>query len=276
VEESRFSFLEFKFALLRCFNSAAQHQHRINVLGKRLTKGALEFELATQLTPAERALAAHALDDLLTDGFIRATYRDTIDPENWLEVTEAGKDALARGALDDLDVALASINPDFLEMRHGAWAALHSHNPDSIRQAAHSAREMFTQILDIEAPGEKRPAQIKAVMRKRTGRVSKSGYAVVETQVEAAEALHRSLHAVAHARSSVAGMREKVRQSMQGFEVAIAYLLGVARMLNLTAKGAVGGPGAKNDISEPSFTTPEPTQRGVPPHHMKQMSDQQR
>jgi hypothetical protein len=226
MDESRFSVIELKFALLRCFTSRSEH--RINVLGRPLTPGGLEGVLGTRLEPPERALAAKALRDLEGAGLVRANYRDTVDPENWLEITEAGTAALARGALDELDAALASIDPHLVEMRHGAWAAIHSAEPDSIRQAAHSARELFTQILDKEAHGiQGRRKQIKAVMRLHLGRVSDTALAIIETQAAAAEALQNSLHAVAHARESVANLRGKVSTIVREIEVALIHLLGV-------------------------------------------------
>jgi hypothetical protein len=64
-------------------------------------------------------------------------------PEQWCVITERGQRARESRFLDDLDEALARIDPSLVEMRDGAWSALHSGTPDSIRQAAHSARELI-------------------------------------------------------------------------------------------------------------------------------------
>jgi hypothetical protein len=152
LEQSRFSLIEMKFAILRCFANGPSMQHRVNVLGRPYSPGALEGELGDKITPHERAIAGKAMRDLESDGLLRANYRDVVDPENWLEITRSGMRALSLAALDELDSRLVSIDSHLVEMRHGAWSAVHSSEPDSIRQAAHSAREMVTHILDKFAP----------------------------------------------------------------------------------------------------------------------------
>ena len=47
------------------------------------------------------ALAARAFEELKKDGLIRSTMADLVDPENWCEITDAGRQALERGVLDD-------------------------------------------------------------------------------------------------------------------------------------------------------------------------------
>jgi Predicted pPIWI-associating nuclease len=56
--------------------------------------------------------------------------------------------------LDDLDEALMSISAHLLEVRRGAWTAIASSQPDSFRQAAHSARELIDQVLKEAAPDD--------------------------------------------------------------------------------------------------------------------------
>lgn len=226
---SRFSTLDLKLQLLRCFNQGATGQHRMSILGRPdILRGGLEDRLTVVLTPEERGLAARALRQLENDGLVRPTYRDMVDPENWLELTEAGTAALKMGTIDKLDATLQSIDPHFVEMRHGAWAAVESSEPDSIRQAAHSARELFTQILDKEAAqAGNRRQHIKAVMEKFVGH-SKTNVEV-QTQASAAEALYKSLHAIAHAKVSVAHLRMQVTAVLENFELALTYLLGVGR-----------------------------------------------
>ena len=195
-----------------------------------MNRGGMEAELNTGFTPEERALAGEVLRELEKSGLVRPTYRDIVDPLNWLELTQAGEQALRRNALDELDAALNQIDPHLVEMRHGAWAAVHSSVPDSIRQAAHSAREMFTQILDKEAPAVTgRRNQIKAVIQKHHSRLSDTTLNVVETQCDAVEALYTSLHAIAHAHDSVGHLQNRVVEILQGIETGLLHLLAVER-----------------------------------------------
>src|SRR3954467_472986 len=133
-DESRFSNYDLQLELLRCFASEPRPQHRSNVLGRGSQRGALEFRLGVDFTAEERELAHIALRDLENEGLVRATHSDVIEPLNWLEITPAGRSALAAEALDALDQQLRAIDPQFIEMRRGAWIAAHSTQPDAIRQ----------------------------------------------------------------------------------------------------------------------------------------------
>src|SRR5437868_5441414 len=131
-------------------------------------------------------------------GFIEPTYSDIVAPEDWVVITDSGRDALKRGALDDLDDVLQRINPYLVQVRRGAWAALGAAHPDSLRQAAHSARELIDQVLKEGAPDEEirretgfrpdpgslsgitRRMRLKLLMRKYRGEVSESDVKVVE------------------------------------------------------------------------------------------------
>jgi DNA-binding Lrp family transcriptional regulator len=75
----------------------------------------------------------------------------------------------------ELDEQLCQLNPDYVEMRQGAWAALSQTNPDRLRHAATSQRELLRQLLeqlvpDAELPGEnKQGPQLKARIKKALG-----------------------------------------------------------------------------------------------------------
>lgn len=212
MEESRYSNIDLKFALLKCFNRGSGHQNRVNVLGRPYQKGALEHELEVKLTPRERGQASRCLRELEDDDLLRATHSDLANPLDWLEITASGRRALERKALDDLDCHLQLIAPGLTEIRHGAWSAASSHEPDSIRQAAHSARELITKVLHNLAPdAEVRKApwfgnedrvtrrhRIRLIMEKKQGRVSNSTLPVVETACELVENLYTRFSAVAH------------------------------------------------------------------------------
>ena len=57
-----------------------------------------------------------------------------------------------QGAGAQLDDLLRSLDPQFVDMRHGSWQALHSNNPDRVRHAAVSYRELVRQVLALLAP----------------------------------------------------------------------------------------------------------------------------
>jgi hypothetical protein len=123
---------------------------------------------------------------------------------------------LEQRALDDLDVALRRVNPALCELRHGATSALVSGQPDSIRQAAHSMRELIRQVLDILAPledvraqpnfqpslesdnGVTRKMRIRHIMRNREAGFSASETDIAETLCLLIDKLYGTLSAEAH------------------------------------------------------------------------------
>ncbi len=231
-----FSPYQLKMALLQCFASAPDHQHRTNVLGRVGYPGALEYQLKAQFTTEERAMAHRALRELEDDELIQATYRNTVVPADWLEITTAGKRALERGTLDELDRALRELDPELLEVRQGAWAAVYSFRPDAMRQAAHSGRELIRKVLARLAPdnevssapgfhGEQvtRRDRVRFAMQKHHGRVSKSTLEVIEAQCDVVEANYTRLSGLAHAEAPV--IREHVSELLRAAEAALKDLL---------------------------------------------------
>jgi D-serine deaminase-like pyridoxal phosphate-dependent protein len=227
---------ELKMALLRCFAAAQDHQNRTNVLGRSGYPGALEYQLGVQFTTEERAIAHRALRELENDGLIQATFRDTVLPADSLEITVAGRRALEREALDDLDLALQALDLELLVDRQGAWAALYSSRPDAMRQAAHSGRELIRKVLSRLAPdtevrgargfhGDRvtRQDRVRLVMQKRHGRVSKSTLKVIEAQCNVVDAIYDRLSGLAHAEVPV--IREHVSELLRAGETALKDLL---------------------------------------------------
>jgi len=49
---------------------------------------------------------------------------DLMIPDDWLCITEKGRQAIERNALDELDEALIKIDAHLVEIRRGAWSAL--------------------------------------------------------------------------------------------------------------------------------------------------------
>lgn len=83
-----------KFAILQCLASGRGHQHKFNLIGKGYPPGSIESALGLQLDSAQRHLAVIAFNELEQAGLIRPTYTDLINPEAWVEITEAGRHAL--------------------------------------------------------------------------------------------------------------------------------------------------------------------------------------
>lgn len=144
---------ELKLAILE-LASCANNVHKVNLIGRPYQAGSLESHLSCEFDGDDRARAGQAFDQLRMDGLLRPTYADLADPENWVEITPQGKEALRLRACDSLDRALAEISPHLVEIRAGARAAASSGRPDALRQAAHSGRELIDQILKEGAPDE--------------------------------------------------------------------------------------------------------------------------
>lgn len=90
----------------------------------------------------------------------------TVPVTHYLEATRYLVDAAiepseappaARHRMEDvgnqrLDPLLRRLDPNFVDMRHGAWIALNGDNPDRWRHAASSQRNLLTQLLRTLAP----------------------------------------------------------------------------------------------------------------------------
>jgi hypothetical protein len=217
--------------------------NKINLLGRAFERGRgiLEQNLGVTFLPHERAQADQAFEELKTDGLIRPTYRDLVAPEDWVEISEAGREALSRGTLDELDRALREISPRLVEIRAGAWAAIRSAQPDAVRQAAHSGRELIDQTLKEGAPdgevhadpnfvpdassksGITRRHRLRVLMRKYRGEVSDSDLAIAERAIDLMLALDDRLISAAHSR--LAASRDDLRDALVGVEIALRRIL---------------------------------------------------
>lgn len=204
-----------KMAILELLSQKSP-RNKFNMIGCPPLDGDLERKLGRRFNGQERALAGTCVEQLKLAGLIRPTYTDFVHPEDWLEITEAGRQALNRCALDDLDVALREIDPSLNELRHGASSALVSGQPDSIRQAAHSARELIRQVLDLLAPADEikaspqfqaskdatsgvtRKMRIRYVIKKRHPNISDSDTEIIEILCQLIDQLYGKLSAEAH------------------------------------------------------------------------------
>jgi ribosome-associated translation inhibitor RaiA len=103
--------------------------------------------------------------------------RDFIDAEVAFESPTLAKpdQSFEEYGDQELDNRLYKLNPSYVEMRQGAWAALNQSNPDRIRHAATSHRELLRQMLqqlvpNAELPEENRQGtQLKARIKKALG-----------------------------------------------------------------------------------------------------------
>jgi hypothetical protein len=234
---------DLKLLILRVFAKSRQALSKYGVLGKPYTPGELEmdWELNTTFSSDERNEARKALEELVAGDFIRPTMSDLMVPDDWLEITEKGRTALAHNALDELDEALLMIDSHLVEIRRGAWSALASNHPDSLRQAAHSGRELIDQTLKIGATnaditaqqgfvpdksskdGVTRRMRIRYLMVKHRGSVSDSDVEVAEKAADLVGAIDNKLTAASHARSSP--MKQEVGDALTTAEIALRNVL---------------------------------------------------
>jgi predicted pPIWI-associating nuclease len=214
---------EIKLAILRALaQDTPPHQYKWNLIGRADSPGGrrqLESRLGISFDDGLRSLASQSFDQLRAAGLIRSTYSLNPDPENWVRITDAGLEALRTGVLDELDAVLLKINPHLLEVRRGAWSALASGQPDSLRQAAHSARELLEQVLKEGAPdGEVKEKawfqpdktskngvtprmRLRVVMEKHRESVSNADLRIAEAACELVFVVDTTLQGLSHSRS---------------------------------------------------------------------------
>lgn len=231
---------DLKVAILREF-AKTEKSHKINLLGRPYQAGPLESSLGSKFTEQERNRAARCFDALYAEGLLDKSNTDIADPDNWYSITEAGREALKRGAVDELDAALIEIDPRLCDLRHGAWAAAMSSQPDAVRQAAHSARELIIQTLDAIAPieliiaepgfqrakesasGVTRKMRFKYALNKRKSGSSKNDVEILESAAGLLESMHKKMSGLAHQRGVIA--ERDIKTYLQTTETALALLL---------------------------------------------------
>jgi len=84
-------------------------------------------------------------------GAVRSWFGSEVKPD------EPRVESLDQRQGADLDARLAALNPDFVEMRRGAWHALRVNGPDRLRHAGTSHRELMTQVLRHLVPASRLP-----------------------------------------------------------------------------------------------------------------------
>lgn len=233
---------ELKFAILALLSGALGGKlNKVNVLGRPDQAGALEAHLGVVFRDEDRALAYRAFGQLHANGLIQPTLDDLIAPESWFVITARGTTAWESRALDKLDECLMSLSANLVEMRAGAWSAIASNEPDSLRQAAHSGRELIDQVLKIAAPDESvarerdfvrdptsasgftRRQRLRYIMRSYRRSESDSELRVAERACDLVLAIDDRLKALAHSRGLPP--RSDVEDAMLGAEIALRRIL---------------------------------------------------
>jgi predicted transcriptional regulator len=156
----------------------------------------------------------HVIDPKSTDKFllpstIVAAYttsaRNFIDADFTIEYPPVSlqKDSFDELGDQEIDSKLIQIDPVFVEMRQGAWQALHQHNPERLRHAATSQRELVRQLLvhlvpDVQLPQEnKSGTQLKARIRIAL-RTSDGNAEFIDSLAKAVESIYDRLSKYTH------------------------------------------------------------------------------
>jgi Predicted pPIWI-associating nuclease len=218
-----------------------QGVERSNLLGNATRQGELELTLARGLTESERDKAYRAFDRMRESGWLRPTRTDLTVPDNWVVITEAGRKALDRGTLDELDAALDKLDMHLIEVRRGVWSALNSGQPHSLAQAAHSARELVDQVLKAGAPDDKvrkapsfqpdassssgitRRMRLKFLMGEYKSEMSENDLAIAEAAADLVLAVDKKLMAEAHSRTE--NDYEEVNSAVVAAETTLRAIL---------------------------------------------------
>lgn len=126
------------------------------------------------------------------------------------------------------------LGPNFSSMWYGAWAVLESSNPDRIRQAAHSGRELLQQVLAKLAPdsaftasevlniNNNGTATRKMRVRKILSGSSKSTVGWVDAVAKALDETYSQLAAISHDRDTFPRSTEK---QLAGLLITLGGLL---------------------------------------------------
>ena len=231
---------EIKMAILELL-VRGRPLNKFNMIGHFPLEGDLGRKLKRRFDDEERVLVGESIEQLRHAGLIRPTYKDFFNPEDCFEITDSGRHALEVCALDDLDAALRTVHAGLCELRHGASSALVAEQPDSLRQAAHSTRELIRQVLDLLAPDDEIRAQpnfqpsshskggitrkmrIRHILRKRPSGLSANDADIVETLCELVDQLYNELSSEAH--RDIRHKKDDVQDLIQMTDTALPRLL---------------------------------------------------
>jgi hypothetical protein len=146
---------EMKLTILRIvatYQGASVNKY--NFLGRTAYEGDLCREFKRAPTKSEKQLAGRAWDELVASAHLEIDYGQLVREGANCFLTDKGRYALARGGLDEMDLALQGLNPHLVQLRDGFHEALLSHAANSVQQAANSGREFINQTLRYLSPEE--------------------------------------------------------------------------------------------------------------------------
>lgn len=157
--------------------------------------------------------------------------RDLVEAETEMSISPRSNLGFEEFGDPCLDPLLNMWNPDFVEMRRGSWAALHTDGPDYLRHAATSQRELISQVLETLVPNIQLPEdgrqgpQTKARVRKAL-EISESDAKYICAVCEAVYSHYRQLSKYTHRNKK---HEESLRALMHAGEGLLRFILVKAR-----------------------------------------------
>lgn len=145
---------DLAFGILKCIKQSGS-MNKGNLLRK--IPGIpchLEQFLQTEFNDNTSQRANLVLIKLERDGLIAPTFGDASSPLDWMKVTEQGKKALSKNALDEFDGELLLIGEGVYANRDQMWSSFHSVGAKKNLTACHAARELIDQTLRTLSPDE--------------------------------------------------------------------------------------------------------------------------
>jgi DNA-binding MarR family transcriptional regulator len=165
-----------------------------------------------------------------TIAYYTGSLHSFVDAEAMADVPPLADQGFEESGDHSLDTSLSHLNPNFVEMRQGAWSALHGNGPDRLRQASTSQRELLRQLLEHLVPLSLLPEenrqgpQIKA--RIRVGlRTSESDAEFIDALAKAVLSYYSQLNKYVHHNMK---HEESLRSLMHAGEGLIRFILAKA------------------------------------------------
>ena len=117
--------------------------------------GSARTHLGLYVNTTSRIEVNHQLGEIYLPSRVTASYLETtaslanLDKQDGYEFSSSPQDNI-----EEIRTAFKSLGPRFLSMWDGAMETARSDNPDRLRQAAHSGRELINQSLAFLAPDD--------------------------------------------------------------------------------------------------------------------------
>lgn len=143
------------------------------------------------VNPAISNAAIHNASTSVSDGLTSLTHLIKEDTDVLAEGVPVSPALVGK---EQIDVLLAKINSDFVQIRKGAWHAFKSDSPDKNRQSAHSMRDLINQILSTLAPGKNktRGQRLRMILG------SKTEARLLDSLVTVVDSIYARLSALSH------------------------------------------------------------------------------